>query len=513
MTAIANEIVTKPVTPLPRDIDVAITINRPQTEIKTDLSLLVFCTPNAKRLPPNNGRVILASTAQGIFDATGWGAKDTGSSAVQAWSAQSPRPQRMAVGRVFEDPVQPQCMAGVITDYTPFKDIEDGALSFDITDNDGNVATVNLANMAFAKAATLPVIVNVVSEAITAAGADSVLSVGIEYDNRLTFTALVGHQSISYGKPGADGTDISGLLHLTQATGAQKWDYYAPAGLVEEVKLVQRALEAAGAPAFVIALDKKYRDTPEQKEVADYAEANAFRLAATLCSNSPTAMDSADTTNICFYAWNKGYKATSTVYSSSEAEYPEIAYVQDTLSTNYALWRSTGTAKFKNGAGITPENISEFQLQVLESRNCNVFVRVGNTSRTFREGTQAADTWWTDSYYGVCNLREELQVAVFNLLLRRRKVPYDSVGVSMVVSVLTVVFERYVYNGFLSARQEMDESLDSPYVTRKPFRIEPTPIYLATESERASRRAPPFHCTAYEAGAMHKVDIFLDLVN
>lgn len=508
-----TNIVSRPVTPLPRDIDVSITINRPQTEIATDLSLLVFVTPEASKLPPNNGRVVVASTSRGLCNATGWNSSNSGFNAIQAWSAQSPRAQRMAIGRIFENPVPAQLMAAAIQDFTNLKKVTDGSLSFIITDDNGSSTSIKLTSLDFTNVANLSSVTQVIASAITNTNSSVNITATIEYDDRLTLTVLDNMAAISFATAGEDGTDVSGLLNLTDATGAQKWDYYEPQGLVEEIKLVQKALEAMGSPAFVVALDQKYRDTIEQKQVADYAEANVFQFAPVLCTNNPSAMDSSDSTNICFYLKNKGYRASSAVYSSQIHEYPDIAYVQDTLSTNYALADNTGTAKFKNGAGISPENINESQLQTLNSRNCNVFVRVGNTARTFREGTQGADTWWTDSYYGVSNLREELQVAVFNRLLRRRKVPYDQTGVGSIMGVMTVVFERFVRNGFLSSRQELDETLDSPFVTRKAYIIKPTPIYLATDSERASRTAPPFMCTAYEAGAIHKVNIFMDLVN
>lgn len=506
-------IVTQPITPLPRDIDVSISINRPQTEIATDLSLLVFCTPNIKRLPPNNGRVALASSSKGLLEAAGWGQRDTGTNAVLAWSSQEPKAQRMAVGRVFTERVQPQVMAAAITDYVALKSVTDGALVFDVTDSSGTPATVNITSISFASVSTLPAVVTALNTAIAAASANTILQASVDYDNRLVITALGAHDAISYPiEPGA-GTDIAGLLKLNYDDGGQKWDAYEPEGLVGEVRLILRAMEALGSPAFVVALDKMYRDTPEQKAVTDYVEGSAFKLASTMCTNSPTAYDPADTTNICFHLKNLGYRASSAIYSSATQQYPEISLVQDTLSTNYSLSQSTGTAKFKNGVGISPENINETQLQALNDRNCNVFVRVGNTARTFREGTMGADTWWMDSYYGVSNLREELQTAVFNLLLKRRKVPFDHIGQAMVKSVMEVIFARYVFNGFLSNRQELDESLDSPYVTRKAYDIVPTPIYLATESERATRTLPPFNSTAYEAGAAHKINIGLNLVN
>lgn len=509
----ATDIVTVPVAPLPRDIDVSITINRPQTEIATDMSLLVFCTPNIVTLPPNNGRFIIASSADAINLAAGWKPSDTGYWAAKAFFDQSPRPQRMTVGRIFTNPVPAQLMAAAISNPASLKSVLDGSMSLDLTDSAGVVSTINLEGMDFSSATTLQSIAAIVAAAIAAADADTLIRATVDYGNRLLVSATPGTASISYAMAGALGTDVSSLLKLTKNDGAQKWDAYTPAGLVSEAKLIRKALGASGSPGFVFAIDKQYRDTPEQKEFADWAESNVFRVASTLCSNSPSAYDSADDTNICFYLKNMGYRASNAVFSSTEQQYPEIAYVSDTLSTNYALPNSVGTAKFKNAVGITPENIDETQLQILESRNCNVFVRVGNNARTWREGTQGADTWWTDSYFGVSNLREELQVAVFNVLLRRRKVPYTIPGVGMIIGAMEKIFARYVLNGFLADRPDYDPTLEDPYITRKAYTILPTPMYLATDSERASRTAPPIGITCYEAGAIHKVNLFIDMVN
>lgn len=509
----ATDIVKAPSTPLPRDIDVSITINRPQTEIATNMSLLVFCTPNINTLPPNNGRYILASSADAINDAAGWGPTDTGYWAVKSFFDQSPRPQRMAIGRIFTEPVPAQLMAAAILNFTSIKTVTDGSLSIDITDQAGVVSTINLEGMNFASVTNLQSIVTVVNGAISSASASDSIQATIGYGKRLLITALAESVSVSFAMPGASGSDVSAALKLTRDTGAQKWDAYTPAGLVSEAKLIRKAISAAGTPGFAFAIDRQYRDTDEQKEFADWVESNVFKMAATLCTNSPTAFDSADDTSICYYLKNMGYRASNSVYSSTEQQYPEIAYITETLSTNYALKDSTGTAKFKNAVGITPENIDETQLSVLESRNCNVFVRVGNNARTWREGTQGADTWWTDSYYGVSNLREELQVAVFNVLLRKRKVPYTVMGMGMIIGAMEKIFKRYVDNGFLANRPDYDPTLEDPYITRKAYTILPTPIYMATDSERASRTAPPIGITCYEAGAIHKVNLFIDLVN
>lgn len=502
--------VSIPIVPLPRDIDVNITITRPQSEVATDMSLLVFLTPNAANLPPDNGRVVIGSSADALLSALGWFPADTGYHAVKAWAQQSPRPQRMAVGRVFEEPVPAQLMAGEITDYAPLSAIADGSFTVTVTDTDGAPAVLNVEGVDFTDVTGLAATVNAVNAAITASGFDSAIAAGVDYDGRLVVSALDPNVSITFAEAGTVGTDVSGLLKLTQEAGARKWDAYTPAGIVEELKNVQTALAAMDAPAFVITLDQQYRDTQAQRDVADYVEMNVFKMAASFATNSPTAYDSADAMNINKYIHTQQYRASGVVYSSYPQQYPDVAYPQALLATDYAGINTTKTAKFKQAVGISPESITETQLQVLTAYNTNVYTRVGNTLEFFREGTQGEDTWWTDSYYGWSNLREELQVSVMNGLVRRDKTPLSVEGQSAVVNDIGEVMERYVANGFLADRDEPDPTLNVPYITRKAYSIEPSPIYY---SDRATRTLSQITIPAYEAGAIHKASINIQANN
>lgn len=501
-----------PVNPLPRDLDVTVTITRPQTEIASDLSLLCFATPEVN-LPPNNDRVRLYYSFDSVAQDTGWTSADTGWWAAKAFFDQSDRPPRMAIGRIFEEAVPAQLMASVITQYDVLSGITDGAFSIDLIDTGGTPAEADIEGIDFSGANTLESIVACLNVAITDSGMGSVIEASIDYGGKLVITASDGHSSISYASGGVSGTDVSALLRLTQDAGAQKWDAYVPADLVGEIQNIAAAARVGGFPVYAWSLDKKYRDTPQQKRVSDWAEAQNWKAWSLQCTNSPNAYNSGDTTNIAFYAYNMGYRATSVVYHNNAQQYPEIAFATAVLNTNYGLRDSVITACFKDGAGISPCNITETQLTILTSRRCNVFVRVGNTARTYRYGMQSSPTWWTDSFTGACNFREELQVSVCNALYRNKKLPYTTRGQAVIISAIAVICDRYVYNGYLADRDVLDLINENGYSTLSAYRIDPTPIYRATDTERANRILPPIHVIIYEAGAIHHVDIAVDLIN
>lgn len=501
-----------PIDPLPREIDVTVLISRPQYEEASDLSLLCFATPNVN-FPPGNNRVKTYMTFDSVTADTGWTPSDTGYWAAKAFFDQSVRPPRMAIGRVFEDTVPAQIMGAVITNYNALKAVTDGSFAVDLTDAAGVVATLEVLNIDFSSITNLQSIVAAINAALVAEGHSSTLAASVDYGGKLVITDRTGGVSISYVEAATTGTDVSALLNLTQAKGAQKWDSYTPSSLVGEIQNIALAARAGGFPVFAWALDAEYRDSDDQRTVSDWAETQNWKAWALQCTNSPTAYNSADTTNIGYYCMNLGYKATAVVYSDTPQQYPEIAYAMQPLSVNYGLKNSVVNAAFKDAAGISPSNLSVTQHDILNARRINMFVRVGNKARTYRYGMQSAPSWWTDSFTGACNYREELQVAVCNVLYRNKTLPYNTDGQNRVVSAISGVNARYKYNGYASDRDIRDDTNENGFSTLKAFSINPTPIYMATDTERATRTLPGIGVTLYEAGAINHVNIFVDLVN
>lgn len=307
-------------------------------------------------------------------------------------------------------------------------------------------------------------------------------------------------------------TDLSAILALTQSTATSRIDGYTPGGLVSEVALIQTAARCAGRSVFAWTLDRQYRDTQDQKDFADWAEAQD-QAYFSACTNSVQAYNTADTTNIGFYAHNKGYIKTSVMYHNNPQVYPDVSYAALALSVNYALENSTLTMKFKQLTGIETVPLTETQLSSLKARRINTYVSMGNSSSVVREGVQSADSWFTDSHVNLSNYKEELQVEVFNVFMRNKKVKYTSAGQDLLVSAAAKINNRYIRNGTFADREEETTDNETGYTTLPACTITPAPIYSATTSERANRVAPPIAIVAYEAGAFHSVAIDVTVYN
>lgn len=384
--------------------------------------------------------------------------------------------------------------------------VTDGAMTLVM-----NGATVNLYGLNFAtygSSLTLNEVVQILTAAIGSNGLVEVSGQSI-----VISTSQQGADvTIGYASSASSITDLSSILALTQSTAASRSDGYTPGGLVSEVALIQTAARCAGRSVFAWTLDRQYRDTQDQKDFADWAEAQD-QAYFSACTNSVQAYNTADTTNIGFYAHNKGYIKTSVMYHNNPQVYPDVSYAALALSVNYALENSTLTMKFKQLTGIETVPLTETQLSSLKARRINTYVSMGNSSSVVREGVQSADSWFTDSHVNLSNYKEELQVEVFNVFMRNKKVKYTSAGQDLLVSAAAKINNRYIRNGTFADREEETTDNETGYTTLPACTITPAPIYSATTSERANRVAPPIAIVAYEAGAFHSVAIDVTVYN
>lgn len=491
-----------PKNPLSRNLDVSVSISRPQTEIATDMTMIALLTPDVPWSDGGNDRVRFYSSIEALQ-------ADVPANSAAYWAgnaffSRSERPVTMCIGRVFETPTSAVLRTGVVN-LTDLQAISDG--SFTIFVNGAEKAVTGLD---FTNAATMT---DVQAIMVTALNNECAVTVDAQEKTMVIKTNQTGDGAdLSYATAEGTGTDVSVLLGMDEANASGLTAGYTPGDLVSEAQLVSVAARCAGSPIYGWILDAKYRDTQDQKDFADWIESRdpAIFLA---CTNSPQAYNTADTNNIGYYANNKGYKRTGVIYHNNAQVYPDMSYLALALSVDYHLDNSTLTMKFKMLDGIEPSPLSETEVNALNSRNINSYVYIGNTSRTVREGTQALDTWFTDSLVNLDNFKEELQVEIYNVFLRNKKVPYTNGGQNMLVSAAAKVCNIYRRNGCFADRDIESQGNETGFETLPATNIVPAPITGATASDRAARLAPPISIIAYEAGAFHKVNVAVSVYN
>lgn len=501
---------------LPRDIDVTVNVSKPQAEVTTDLSVGVFCTPNAT-FDHDASRIRFYSTLDAVGDDFVTSAEAY--KAAQAWFSQSPRAKTFAVARIFESAVAGFLQCGVIGTkvLSEWKAVTNGSFTISIDGVEEDVTAVS-----FAAITDLAGIATVLQTAIRAAGEGTGFTAAV-----VTFDAVTNQIRIKSGSTGdsssvsylttvspASGTDISGSGFLNGAfvTGALTQSCYTvpgylPTGIVGELGYIAEAASASGKFVYGWTLDKTYRDTDDAVLAAGWAEAQPAALMG-IVTNSPFAYDPNSITDVGYLINKNGYNKSFCVYHNNDYYYPEVSILAYALSVNYASYMSTITTKFKVLQGIPTVPMTISELTVLLNKRINTYTLVGNSSRTFREGEEAAEGWFIDDRINLDNFKEELQVEVYNVFLRNKKVPYTANGVALLYTAIAKICDRYVYNGTFAPRPlSAAETLEKGYNTAPAYTITFAPLGSMTVSDRALRKGPPATIEANLAGAIHSINI------
>ena len=499
---------------LPRDIDVVVNVSKPQAETATDFSKVVFCTPNAA-FDFDSSRIRLYTSFAAVlsdFDASSEAAR-----AATDFFSQSPRTKTFAVARIFEDPQSGFLQGGVVATKTleQWKAITTGSFNLAI---DG--VSVDVTAISFAEITTIPGIAGVLQTAIRAASVEPGFAAAVvtynETDGTIRIASGSTGETSTVGKPiaAATGVDISGVdyLNLAEIVGSQVQPSYAvpgyiPAGIASELNYIKLAAEANGAFMYGWTLDKEYRDTDDIIAAAAWIEAQTAAIMV-VTTNSPMALNSSSITDVGYLIKAAGYHRTVCVYHNNSYYYPDVAILAYTLHVNYAGINTTVTTKFKDLFGIPTVAVTISELAILENKRINTFTLVGNSSRTFREGVTGSESWFIDDLVNLDNFKEELQVAIYNVFLQNKKVPYNVKGVTLLNSAITSVCERYVKNGTLSERSLSDEEKAVNGRDTEPgYIIEFTNIADMTISDRAKRIGPPANVKLNLAGAIHSLTV------
>lgn len=183
-----------------------------------------------------------------------------------------------------------------------------------------------------------------------------------------------------------------------------------------------------------------------------------------------------------------GYEGTSLMYSPDAAtEYPDVAWL---WPLNSVVGSTTWAFKQLNGVSAT--NHSENVITALDAKNVNFYRTVAGVNIT--DSGKMVGGSWVDETVGTRWLTARIQEAVFGLLVRTKKVPYTSAGVTMVEAQIRSVLNQAITNGLISPAPA--------YTVTSPN------VLTASINDKANRILGDFSFVATLQGAVHKVVIY-----
>lgn len=177
------------------------------------------------------------------------------------------------------------------------------------------------------------------------------------------------------------------------------------------------------------------------------------------------------------------------------------------MGLNTGLANSAYTMKFKTVVGVTTENLTQTQVNYIESRNLNVYVAYAGGYHILEQGVMGNGQFF-DEIINIDMLANNIQLNVMDLLISNPKIPLTDAGVTQIMRAINNACDQAVTIGFLSTgiwqgAQVLNLKYGDPvpggYVTQAPS------VSTLTPQQRNARQSPPIYVAITEAGAVHSV--------
>jgi hypothetical protein len=201
------------------------------------------------------------------------------------------------------------------------------------------------------------------------------------------------------------------------------------------------------------------------------------------------------------------YKRTMGQYSTTAHAIVGAMGVANGLNTGLA--NSDYTMFGKKIVSVNTENLSFSQKQIIEAKNCNVYLSYANYYTILEPGVMA-NGYFYDQVLSRDMLVNDIQLSCMDLLFQNPKIPQTETGMTMIHNALVQACQLSVTRGYLGAgtytgipflNLYTGDAMPNGYV------IQSLPLSQQSSADRALRKATPFYVTIKESGAVQSMTI------
>ena len=422
--------------------------------------------------------------------------------AAELFFSQSPRPYILAVGRFVKDN-SPAYLKGSLVqdadlDASNWNTVKDGSFGIVI-----NTRGVTVSGLDFSGQTNMNGVAGVITTKLSEDGA----ACKWEGDHFVIYSLATGaEQEIGYAVSAEVGTDLSGRMALTKELALP-----LIAGCSAETPL-QCVVELADSGEWYGLTFADELADDDHVAVSGFIEASAkSRLYMVTITNS-RVLSPTVTNDLASRMKALSRLRTFTQYSKNK--YAVCSAVGRAFTVNFNANRSTITLKFKQEPGVVAEGLKESQAAALAAKNCNVFVNYDNDTAILQEGVMANGAFF-DEVHGTDWLQNAVQTECYNLLYQSKtKIPQTDAGVNQIVTTIGKVMNEGVNNGLIAPgtwNADGFGQLERGDYLKTGWYIYAQPVDDQPQSEREQRKAPPIQSAVKLAGAIHSVDVQIDV--
>jgi hypothetical protein len=319
--------------------------------------------------------------------------------------------------------------------------------------------------------------------------------------------------SVGYAVAPASGTDISSLLGMTSATSQGLANGYASETPVQCVT----ALQSLSSQWYGIMFASTATVTTAQSlAVSSYVEALTLKRIYGVTTQDPNTLSALVMNDLASLMSGAGYNQSCIQYSSTSA-YAIASMFGRAFTVDFTAQNSTIELMYKQEPGVTAENLQEGQADVLASKNCNVFASYDNSTSILQTGCMSSGTFF-DEIHGLDWFQNAVQTAVYNVLYTApTKIPQTDPGLNQFTNACASVCGSQpggaVYNGLAApgvwnSTATFGTLQTGQYLTQGFYVYAPS-VNTQSESDRATRKAPPIQIALKLAGAFQTADVLV----
>lgn len=440
------------------------------------------------------------TSIEGVAD--DFGTTDHEYLAALLYFSQSPKPSILYIARWLREDSAGLLYGGVATTTAAtWAAITDGAMEIDV---DGDV--VSLSSLDFHSVTNMNGVASVIDTALGSDG--NCVWDGTKF---VVSSATVGaDSSVGYATAPTSGTDISTMTGLTATLAYDPvpgYDAETPVQCAETLADVSGEWYGLMFAASTMPTDDQSMAVAGFIEAASKARVFGYTVTDIRAKSAVYASDLFTRLKALSYDRSIGQYSTSSPYAVA-------SLLGRAFTVNFNANRSTITLKFKTEPGIVAETITETEATALAAKNANVFVNYDNDTAIVQEGKVASGAYF-DEVHGLDWLQNAIQTECFNLLYQSKtKVPQTESGVGQIVSTIAKVCREAINNGLIAPgvwnADGFGQLAQGDYLPQG-FYIYSQPIVDQAQSEREARKAPPIQVAAKLAGAVHFVDVAIDV--
>lgn len=422
----------------------------------------------------------------------------------QLYFGQSPRPSRLYVGRwartATNGRLNGAARSAAEQTISNFTGITSGGFTIKVDGTDRVLSGINLSAVTN---------LNAVAAAITTA---------LTTHGSCVWNATVGRFEIRSATTGASSsvlavataTPLATALGITSAQATRQVDGIAAETPVQAFL----AAEDKSADWYAASFAAATMPTPSQLiSVAAAAEAASPVRILGITSQDANTLVAGDTASLAAQLKAARYRRTVTQYSGT-SRYAISSFLGRALTVDFTANNSVITMKFKQEPGVVAETLSSSQAAAAKAKNANIFVNYENDTAIVQEGVMADGTFF-DEVHGIDWLQNAIQTDVYNLLYTSQtKIPQTEAGINQIITTIEATLVQARNNGLIAPGTWTADGfgrLNRGDYLPKGFYVYSEPLALQSQADREARKSPTIQVAIKMAGAVHSVNVIINV--